>query len=67
MKNELHTLLDIEATKQKGFDIFVYWTLGAILAEINRDHSDDWTDYNDQDWQEGWGEWCEGYYYKLIN
>lgn len=42
------------------------WSLQDILAEINRDHSDKWTDYDESDWEEGWNEWCEGYYYTLI-
>lgn len=35
-----------------------------ILREINRDRSEDWTDYNETDWEEGWEDWVEpdGYY-----
>lgn len=35
-----------------------------ILEEINRDRSEDWTDYDETDWEEGWKEWVEpsGYY-----
>jgi hypothetical protein len=43
------------------------WTLEEILAEINRDHSDQWTDYDETDWKEGWNEWVEGEFYSLVN
>ena len=33
--------------------------MSAILELINLDHSDDWIDYNEKDWLEGWLEWCE--------
>ncbi len=43
------------------------WTVPRILEEINRDHSDDWTDYNEFDWVEGWMAWIEGdEYYTMI-
>lgn len=29
------------------------WTLTEILAEINRDRSNEWTEYNCSDWREG--------------
>ena len=40
------------------------WTLEEILDCINRDRSNEWTDYDESDWQEGWNEWVkhEGYY-----
>ena len=34
-------------------------TLKEILEEINRDRSDEWTDYNRLDWREGLREWTE--------
>lgn len=37
-----------------------YWTLTEVLEEINRDHSDGWSDYDESDWQEGWEVWVEG-------
>ena len=38
-----------------------YWTLEDILHEINRDRSEEWTDYDRTDWKEGLEEWtnCE--------
>lgn len=39
------------------------WPMSAVLDEINRDHSDNWTDYNESDWVEGWDEWVEGEFY----
>lgn len=43
------------------------WTLEQVLYEINRDRSEEWEDYNVNDWREGWNEWCEGDIYTLIN
>tara|TARA_R100000935_G_scaffold50459_1_gene76359 strand:- start:39 stop:461 length:423 start_codon:yes stop_codon:yes gene_type:complete len=44
------------------------WTLTQVLGEINRDRSEDWTDYNASDWCEGWYEWVDGNgYFKLVN
>ena len=34
-----------------------HWTMKQILHEINCDRSNDWTDYNETDWQEGLDEW----------
>jgi hypothetical protein len=31
----------------------VEWTIPQILAEVNRDRSEEWTDYNETDWREG--------------
>ena len=39
---------------------FFYWSLEKLLKEINRDRSEQWTNYNKSDWREGWFEWCEG-------
>jgi len=36
------------------------WPLEQVLAEINRDHSSEWTDYTESDWEEGWDTWVEG-------
>lgn len=43
------------------------WTLEQVLNEINRDRSDNWTDYDENDWKEGWDEWVEGEFYSRIN
>jgi hypothetical protein len=42
------------------------WTLDQVLEEINRDRSGAWIDYDENDWEEGWDEWCEGDFYTLI-
>lgn len=34
-------------------------TLPQILEEINSNHSEDWTDYNETDWSEGMSEWTD--------
>ena len=44
-----------------------YWSLYEILCEINRDHSDEYTPYDLNDWREGWHEWCEGQFYQLLD
>lgn len=43
------------------------WKIDDILEEINRDHSDEWTDYDRSDWLEGWNEWAEGDAYSLLD
>ena len=43
------------------------WTLEQILNEINRDRSNDWTNYNENDWREGWNEWVEGEFMTLLD
>ena len=30
------------------------WSLTKMVAEINRDRSDDWVPYDKTDWTEGW-------------
>tara|TARA_R100001463_G_scaffold41440_1_gene87396 strand:+ start:277 stop:483 length:207 start_codon:yes stop_codon:yes gene_type:complete len=42
------------------------WTLQEVLDEINRDRSDEWTNYDKTDWKEGWNEWVEGEFYSLV-
>jgi len=41
------------------------WTLEDVLDVINRDRSENWTDYDKSDWQEGWDNWVEGEFYSL--
>ena len=45
------------------------WTLDEVLHEINRDHSDEWVEYDETDWREGWDEFVEGngYYSLKVN
>ena len=43
------------------------WTLNQVLEEINRDRSEDWTDYDASDWREGWRDWVQDDgYFELI-
>ena len=42
------------------------WTLEQVIDEINRDRSDNWTNYDETDWKEGWDEWVEGEFYSLA-
>ena len=41
----------------------VKWTLPEILEEINRDRSDEWSDYDEWDWKEGLDTFTE---YELV-
>jgi len=42
------------------------WTLDEVLYEINRDHNNEWVDYDETDWREGWDDFVEGNgYYSL--
>ena len=45
------------------------WSLEDVLLEINRDRSEQWTNYTAHDWKEGWDNWIEGdgYYTRLFN
>lgn len=36
-----------------------WWTVKQILHEVNRDRSDEWTDYNETDFMEGLEEMTE--------
>lgn len=42
------------------------WTMRQVLAEINRDHSDEFIPYAESDWREGWVEWVDNQYYRLA-
>jgi len=42
------------------------WSMDDILSEINRDHSEDWTDYDETDWRDGWREWVFPEYHELA-
>lgn len=43
------------------------WTLAEVLEEINRDRNPDWIPYDESDWVEGWNEFVEGEFYKLLS
>ena len=60
MTKENYKIKDVETGK-----IFT-WSLAKILHEINRDRSEDWTDYNVSDWREGWDHWIEGDGYLML-
>lgn len=49
---------DVNTGEQVTFN-----SIAEVLEEINRDRSEDWTDYDKTDWQEGLEEFTE---YKLI-
>ena len=43
----------------KDHNKFRLMTVGEILSEINRDHSEDWIDYDESDWREGMEQWTK--------
>ncbi len=42
------------------------WDMEKVLHEINRDHSAEWTDYDQTDWRDGWDEWVDPSYVILL-
>ena len=42
------------------------WDMKQVLEEINRDHSDEFTDYDENDWKEGWEEWVWPQYHIML-
>ncbi len=46
----LYTLVDTYDYQDLSI---VEWTVDQILEEINRDRSDEWTNYDKTDWKEG--------------
>ena len=44
------------------------WTLSEMLGYINDidDHPEDWIDYNEFDWRQGWIDGHEGEFYKIV-
>lgn len=43
-----------------------HWDIKQVLHAINRDHSAEWSDYDRNDWREGWNEWVDPQYTVLI-
>jgi hypothetical protein len=60
-KKIMFTLKDTSTNKTKEV------TLSELLEIINRDRSEEWIDYDESDWIEGWLLWGEGDCYTLIN
>ena len=42
------------------------WTMKDVLHEINRDHSEAFTPYDETDWKEGWKEWVSPEYHTML-
>jgi len=42
------------------------WAIEEVLEYINDDRSEDWTNYDENDWEEGWNEWIDDRIYKLV-
>lgn len=49
-----------------GSKEIIICNIDDILDIINSDRSEGWSDYNEHDWREGWGEWIEGRDYRLL-
>lgn len=45
------------AIKDRESGVVYHMTLPMIIEEINRDRSDNWTPYDETDWQDGLTEW----------
>lgn len=58
---KIHKILNIETGLTEN------WSVEAMLYEINRDRSDSWTNYDEDDYIEGWNEWVDGEFYKLVD
>ena len=59
---------EIIKVKCKETGKIMFWTLSDILNEINRDRSSQWTDYNKNDWLDGWNDWIEeDNFYTIYN
>ncbi|MFG1544658.1 hypothetical protein [Halobacteriovorax sp. ZH2_bin.1] len=51
--------------KDLGDNSFFTEDLTFIINEINRDRTDSFDEYNEDDWEEGWTEWCQSDFYSL--
>ena len=60
MNNNCYKIKELDTGKIKD------WSMKEILYEINRDHSLEFQDYDENDWLEGWDEWVEGEFYSRI-
>lgn len=54
-----HKVLNLETGVTKA------WAIQEMLQMINRDRSEEWSDYDADDYVEGWVEWVEGDFYAL--
>ena len=61
LDNKIFVVKDLETGETSE------WTIDEILAEINRDHSEEFTDYDRSDWREGWEQFAEGDYITLVD
>lgn len=43
-----------------------HWNIKQVLYEINRDHSEEFEEYDQTDWREGWNEWVDPQYVVLL-
>ncbi|AXT74191.1 hypothetical protein LAZ44_20690 [Vibrio alginolyticus] len=52
------TIKVVESDDQGEFVKLHFWTVTDIIKHINADRNEDWQDYDEFDWHEGWKEWC---------
>lgn len=44
----------------------VTWDIKRVLEEINCNHSDEFINYDETDWREGWEEWVSPQYHIML-
>ena len=44
----------------------VTWDIKRVLEEINCNHSDEFINYDETDWREGWEEWVFPEYHIML-
>ena len=66
-EKRIYKIIHWDVDEHKRFHSCSLWTLKEVLEEINRDHSDEFSCYNETDWQEGWQEWCAGWHTIVPN
>ena len=55
-----HEILNLESNE------VVVMTTAEMIEEVNRDRSDSWVDFNEDDFMNGWNHFVEGHILKYI-
>lgn len=59
--------INVTELDDDGNEIAIHpWTISKVLEYINADRSEEWTDYDETDWVDGWTEWCNGECYRIA-
>lgn len=56
--NKVFKIYDIQNKK------VLLWDIKQMLEEINRDRTEQWEPYTEEDYIEGWNMWVEGGFYE---